>query len=132
MNLSPLKKLARILSVVGGIGAMVWAMRDRFISISAPRELPPPAFRGGATPSTTTTPSSSPGTAPAAPAVSQPDDLTEIVGIGPVFAARLREGGIDGFSALARSDVGAVADLAGVPESRAMPWIEQAAARIGS
>jgi polyhydroxyalkanoate synthase len=60
---------------------------------------------------------------------SGPDDLTEVNGIGPVFARRLMEGGISTFTELGRADPSKVADITGVPESRVLDWISQAEAR---
>ncbi len=117
-----MKRLARILGVVGGVVAVVWAMRDRLISITAPREPEPPRFR-------VVTPPSSPG---AVPPPSGSDDLTEIVGIGPVFADRLTAAGISRFVDLARAGAERAADIAGVPVSRAESWISQAEALASS
>lgn len=113
-----MKRLARILGVVGGVAAVVWAMRDRLISITAPREPEPPRFR------VVTPPSAPP------PAVSSPDDLTAITGIGPVFSERLAGGGILTFGDLAGAGVDRVAELAGVPASRAEDWVVQASTFI--
>jgi polyhydroxyalkanoate synthase len=111
-----MKRLARIVGVVGGLAAVVWAMRDRFVSIAAPREPEPPTFRVVTPPSKPLRPE-------------EPDDLTLVNGIGPVFARRLMEGGISTFAALGRASVSTVADITGVPESRVEDWITQAAAR---
>lgn len=92
-------------------------MRERFVSIAAPREPEPPTFR-------VVTPPSEP------PRPPEPDDLTEVNGIGPVFARRLMEGGISTFTQLAQADVARVTELTGVPESRATDWIEQASTRV--
>ena len=55
-------------------------------------------------------------------------DLESIDGIGPTYAERLRDAGIDGLAALAAADVEAVAEAADVPEDRAEDWIDQASA----
>ena len=55
-------------------------------------------------------------------------DLESIDGIGPTYAERLREAGIDGPAALADADPEAVAEAAEVPVSRAEDWIDQASA----
>lgn len=108
-----MKRLARVVGILGGIGAVIWAMRERFISIAAPREPQPPTFRVVTEPSEP-------------PRPSEPDDLTEVTGIGPVFNRKLMEGGISTFSALAGASVERVTELTGVAESRARDWIEQA------
>jgi polyhydroxyalkanoate synthase len=55
-------------------------------------------------------------------------DLESVNGIGPTYAERLREAGIDGLAALAAADPESVAEAAEVPVSRAEDWIGQAAA----
>jgi polyhydroxyalkanoate synthase len=55
-------------------------------------------------------------------------DLESVNGIGPAYAGRLREAGIDGLAALAAADPEAVAEAAEVPVSRAEDWIDQAGA----
>jgi polyhydroxyalkanoate synthase len=55
-------------------------------------------------------------------------DLEAIDGIGPTYAERLRDAGIDGPAALADADPEAVAEAAEVPVSRAEDWIDQASA----
>jgi predicted flap endonuclease-1-like 5' DNA nuclease len=117
------KKLARILGVVAGAAAVVWAMRDRLVSITAPREPEPPRFR------VVTPPSEPPEErVPASEMPSTPDDLTEVVGIGPVFAERLREAGISTFAQLRATDATRVAEITGASVSRVDGWLIQAEA----
>lgn len=102
-----LKRLAKILGILGGVAAVVWAMRDRFISVATSREPVPPSFRS-------------------------PEELSSppveaIEGIGPVFAKRLRGVGIDNVARLATASPDLVAEAAGVSGARARIWIEQAA-----
>jgi predicted flap endonuclease-1-like 5' DNA nuclease len=111
-----MKKFMRILGILGGIAAVAWAMRDRFVSIAAPREPEPPSFRVVTEPTPPPTPPT------------EPDDLTIVNGIGPVFARRLMEAGIATISQLAAADPARVAEVAGVPEARVETWLEQAAA----
>jgi predicted flap endonuclease-1-like 5' DNA nuclease len=106
-----MKRVIRWLAILGGIGAVMWAMRDRLISIPATREPAHPQFR--------------PAPAPVPLPVSA-DDLTRIHGIGPVFAARLNAAGITTFAQLSGASASTVAGAAGVPESRAADWISQA------
>lgn len=106
-----MKKLARLVGIVGGVAAVLWAMRDRLISIAAPREPEPPKFR-----------------VVTSPPMKAEDDLTEVVGIGPVFAARLSAAGITSFRAMVGAGVDRVAEAAEVPVSRAQGWISQASA----
>lgn len=109
--MTAMKKVAKFLGVVGGVAAVLWAMRDRLVSIAAPKEPEPPRFRVAEAP--------------------QPaDDLTELSGIGPVFATRLAQAGIATFAALAVATPARVAGATGATEAKATDWIEQAAARV--
>jgi predicted flap endonuclease-1-like 5' DNA nuclease len=58
----------------------------------------------------------------------EPDDLTAINGIGPVFAARLHKGRIRTYAQLAAMDAERIAEIAGVPAARvtSADWIGQA------
>jgi predicted flap endonuclease-1-like 5' DNA nuclease len=114
------KRLARVLGVVGGLGAIAWAMRDRLVSVAISREPVPPAFK---------VPESSP--TPMAP-LSDGDDrldareLTAVGGIGPVYATRLESVGISTLADLAASRPEQVAAAAEVPLARANGWIDAA------
>jgi len=57
-----------------------------------------------------------------------PDDLSEIDGIGPVYAGRLNEAGITTFSQLTELSVDQVRELMKLSESQGDPedWLEQA------
>jgi len=57
------------------------------------------------------------------------DDLTELEGIGPVYAAKLRDRGITTFADLAAADEGTLSEIIGAPAWRKInygEWIEQA------
>jgi predicted flap endonuclease-1-like 5' DNA nuclease len=56
-------------------------------------------------------------------------DLEEIKGIGPAYADRLREAGVEDVAALAAADATDLADRTGLGEGRIGNWIEQAEAR---
>lgn len=101
-----MKQLAKVLGILGGVVALAWAMRDRFISVAASREPRPPTFR--IAPTQTSTP------------------VNAIEGIGPVFAQRLTAAGIDSVSRLAGASPDLVAEAAGVSGARARTWIELA------
>lgn len=104
-----MKKVTKVVGILGGIAALIWTMRDRFIQIAAPKEPEPPTFR-----------------------VVPPkrDDLTEINGIGPVFASRLVEAGITTFAGLAAADVSTVVDATGISDAKAADWIGLAGAIV--
>lgn len=99
-----MKRLAKALGVLGGLAALVWAMRDRFISVATSREPELPTFRF----------------------VAPGEPVDTIDGIGPVFAQRLAAVGIDNIAALAEASPDRVAEAASVSGARARSWIEQA------
>jgi predicted flap endonuclease-1-like 5' DNA nuclease len=103
-----MKRMAKVIRIVGGTIALIWAMRDRFISVAASREPEPPVLRA-----TMPAPSVSPG-------------IDTIDGIGPVFAGRLKTAGIDTVAKLASSTADTIAEAAGVSGARARSWIDQA------
>jgi len=112
-TLGTVKRLARILGLLGGLGAVLWAMRDRLVSVAISREPQPPAFR---VPEPTPTPPPPPN-----------GSITDIPGIGPVYATRLTTAGIGTLAALADAQADAVAEAAKVPLSKAEAWIDAAA-----
>lgn len=103
-----MKRLAKVIGFVGGAIALVWAMRDRFISVATSREPRPPTFRSDVV-------------------NSEPVDMID--GIGPVYAKRLTENGIGDVGALAAANPDQVAEAASVSTARAKTWIELAAHR---
>lgn len=137
-----MKRLARIVAIIGGIVAVIWAMRDRFISVAISREPEPPSFRVHEPAGKIPPPSAEATTRTASTATSEPpvqaapntsdggDDVTEVKGIGPVFAGRLADAGITDVAQLATARPEKVAAAARVALSRAAGWVE-AARRIG-
>ena len=107
-----LARAARVLGLIGGIGALVWAMRDRFVTVALTRKPEHPTFSLPAEPSDSVT--------------TEPDDLTAIDGIGPVFARRLMEAGIATYHDLAGASPAHVAEIVNIPEARAGKWIDDA------
>lgn len=99
------KKLAKVVGLIGAAAAVLWAMRDRFVSVATSREPELPTFRTPASVSTT---------------------VDAIDGIGPVFARRLNQAGIDDVPTLAKASPDSVAEAAGVSAARAKDWIEKA------
>ncbi len=102
-----MKRVAKVVGIVGGASAIIWAMRDRFISVAAPREPEPPVFR-------------------AAPDPTHSSAIETVDGIGPVLAGRLKDAGIDDVAKLAAASPDTIAEAAGVSGARARAWIEQA------
>jgi predicted flap endonuclease-1-like 5' DNA nuclease len=100
-----MKRVAKVVGFIGAAVALVWAMRDRFISVATSREPEPPAFRSEK---------------------DQPVPVTMIDGIGPVFAQRLTEAGLGDIQSLAAASPDQVAEAASVSAARARSWIELA------
>jgi polyhydroxyalkanoate synthase len=100
-----IKKLAKTIGIVGGAAAVLWAMRDRFVSVATSREPDTPVFR---------TPSG------------EDQSIDVVDGIGPVFAGRLSEAGLGTVASLAVATPDSIAEAAGVSVARARSWIEQA------
>lgn len=99
------KKLAKVVGLIGAAAAVLWAMRDRFVSVATSREPELPTFR-------------TPGDSGAS--------VDAIDGIGPVFARRLSQAGIGDVPTLAAASPDSVAEAAGVSGARARSWIESA------
>jgi len=104
---NPLKTVVRLGGIVLGLGAVVWALRDKLLPSPQIPDGPPPRYR--------------------TPVAEVDVDLTSVKGIGPVYAERLNEAGIHDFAQLAAADPAAVAEAAGTSESAAEDWIDQAA-----
>lgn len=100
-----MKRITKIIGLVGGAVALIWAMRDRFISVATSREPEPPAFRAGRSSTAT---------------------VNSIDGIGPVFADRLTRVGLGTVDALAQASPDQVAEAASVSAARARAWIDLA------
>lgn len=113
-----MKRFARLIGLVGGVAAVLWAMRDRLISIAAPAEPEPPKFRVVPPPSESS---------PLPPADKTTEDLTRVIGIGPVFASRLRAAGVDSFAKIAEATDERLAEVVGVTVTRVDGWRSQAA-----
>lgn len=98
---------AKIIGLVAGVAAVIWAMRDRFISIATNREPEPPAFRSDPSPRPAPT-------------------VDSIEGIGPVFTDRLTKAGLGTVDALAEASPDRVAEAASVSAAQARTWIDLA------
>ncbi|MFB6137554.1 MAG: helix-hairpin-helix domain-containing protein [Halobacteriaceae archaeon] len=53
-------------------------------------------------------------------------DLREVTGIGPAYADRLQDAGVDDVAALAERDPGPLAEEIDVPEGQVSDWVDQA------
>lgn len=115
-----MKRFARALGILGGIGALVWTIRDRIMSIVSPAEPEPPSFR------VVTPPSSPAGEASGGAA----NELLEVDGIGPVFASKLIEAGITTLPELVAAGAERVAAIVELPASRVQGWIDHAASLV--
>lgn len=119
-----MQRATRIGGVVAGVAAagvaMVWLLKDRILG---PETTPvtreqAPRFR--------VVPSLKPGRSSHGA-----DDLSEIKGIGPVYKARLIDGGVTTFSALAATAPAKLAEIAEVGEETAVAWAKQASTLAG-
>ena len=100
-----MRRLAKVAGFVAGALAVVWAMRDRFISVATSREPEPPAFRADLT---------------------EAAKVDSINGIGPTYAERLIKAGLGTVDALAAASPDRVAEAASVSANRARNWIDLA------
>jgi predicted flap endonuclease-1-like 5' DNA nuclease len=135
------KKFVRIALLVAAWAAVTWLYRDKLLPLPRPESGPAPHFRSGRTAADRTLPpravsSAEPHPATAAsagdadpapgPERASGDDLTEIVGIGPVYRNRLAGAGIVSFAELAKADPVTVAEAIDVTDSMVAGWIAQA------
>lgn len=111
-------RLLRFLGVLALASTIVWLTREHLLPTPKVSHEPPPHYRS------TPPPPPTPTTRPA------PDDLTDIKGIGPVFAMRLGAIGIDSFKKLSETDIDTLTDAAGTSSSNAADWIKQANAKV--
>ena len=117
-----MRRSTRIGGVVAGVAAaavaMVWLLKDRILGPETTPVTPEEAPRFRVVPTRG-------GSAAAA------DDLSQVKGIGPVYKARLLEGGITGFADLAGATPDQIAEIAGVGPDTAADWVKQASALSG-
>ncbi len=109
-----LKKLFRFAVLIAAAATIVWLTRENLLPRPRVTDDPRPHFRSS----------------PPPPPAQDPDDLTEIKGIGSVYAARLTDEGIQTFGNLADADPATVAESAGTSEDIADGWIAQARAKL--
>lgn len=102
-----------LVGIGAGAAALAWLIKDRLLG---PESTPvnaedAPAFRVSPTP---------------APSEPSEDDLSEVVGIGPVYRARLQQAGYGSFAELAAATPEEIAAAAEVTTERATDWRDQA------
>ncbi|CAN5325249.1 hypothetical protein BH24ACT7_BH24ACT7_26640 [soil metagenome] len=117
-----MKHLLRAACTVWVMVLAVYLLRDRLLP---PPVIDPAPARIHGTP----TPAAVPATTaphPAASASRAAYDLTAIVGIGPVYAARICAEGITSFAQLADGEPGSIAAAVSAREEMVADWIEQA------
>jgi predicted flap endonuclease-1-like 5' DNA nuclease len=105
------KNLIRVAGVVVGLGAAVWALRDRLLPAPEIHDEPPPRFRE---------------VAPQPQVPANAAELTDIKGVGPVTADKLVAAGITSVTQLAGTDPTIVSDSVGVSAAVADKWIRAA------
>ncbi len=107
------KKLIRLAATAALLATIVWLTRERLLPTPRVADDPAPHYRS---------------TPP--PPQAEPDDLTLIKGIGPVYASRLGEAGIISFRALAETDPVTAAETVGTTEDAVIDWVAQAKNRL--
>lgn len=98
--------------LLAAVAAIVWLTRERLLPAPQIVDEPAPHYRS------------------VPPTHAEPDDLTEIKGIGTVFSGRLNDAGIDSFRGLSEANAGILAASVGTTESAVAGWIAQAKAKL--
>lgn len=136
LGLQAVKKLIRFAGIVAGIGAAIWLMKDRFLQIPehgdgeiSPFRVPATDGNGAQPGSTLVAPTPTESAEATDDRNADTDDLTEINGIGPVYAQRLIDLGITSFAALAAADAAEAAEHLNLTTEQVQNWIEQATDR---
>lgn len=108
-----MKRLLKIFAFLGGLGAVGWLIRHRFVGMTLNREpeVPESAAEPVADPKPAT-------------------DLVMILGVPAADAERLRGAGITTVSQLAIADAKDLAERTGLDEGQLALWMEQAAALV--
>lgn len=131
-----MKRFSRFLltlaATAGAVAAALWLLRER---IAGP-PIEPVRSHEEAPRLRTMAPRDHPHAAAAAPgppgaAGAEPDDLTAVSGIGPVYRRRLAEIGITTFASLASADAPSTAEAVDAPQSFVEDWVRQAADLAG-
>lgn len=96
------------------------------MSVAIPREPQRPAFRAPPRDAASRGPDGEDGEAIGDGETQGPQMVTDVHGIGPVYATRLEAAGVTTLSDLASSDPDEIANAAEVPLSRAEEWVKAA------
>jgi len=146
-----MKRIFKLLILAAVIAAIVYFLRSRLVPAPEPPVTEPPRFRvaphepahdapepADPVPARATdaeveadaeTDTAAEADTAATPAGSG-DDLTEINGIGPVFAMRLEDHGITTFAQIAAADADGLAALVDARPDQTAHWIEEAGGRV--
>jgi predicted flap endonuclease-1-like 5' DNA nuclease len=108
-----MKRLLKVFAFLGGLGAVGWLVRSRFVGMTLNREpqTPEPA------------PEPVPGPRPES-------DLLQIPGLSPAAAELLQTAGVDGVAQLADASAAELATRTGLDEALLTSWIDQAAVLV--
>lgn len=112
-----MKRAIRTAGILAGLGAVVWLMRDRLLRVPDGGDTPSAGFR--------VSPTNGEGV-PISDDTGIKDDLTEIVGVGPVYSRRLAQQGISRFAELAEADAADLAERLDLSTGQVAKWISQA------
>ena len=108
-----MKRLLKFFAFLGGLGAVGWLIRHRFVGMTLNRE--------------PQTPEPAPEPASDVPA---PTELVETLGVPADDAERLRSAGITTVPQLAVADAKDLAEKTGLDEGQLDRWMEKAAALV--
>ncbi len=136
-----MKRLLKFFAFLGGLGAVGWLVRHRFVGMTLNREpqTPEPAPEPR-TPQTAEAPQTSEDETPeATPEAQTPEsanaappapDLTSVLEVSPEDAERLDSAGISTIAQLAIADADDLAEKTGLDKDRLSSWMEKAAALV--
>lgn len=110
-----ISKIFRLAAATAVLCVIVWLTREHLLPTPHVSHEPPPHYRS---------------TPP--PPEPEPDDLTAVKGIGPVYANKLNAVGVTTFRALAEANPQVLAEELGVAAGTVSGWIGQAQARTTS
>lgn len=112
-----MKRLLKLFAFLGGLGAIGWLIRNRFVGMTLNREpeIPEPAPEPAPQPASDSSPES---------------DLARIPEIAPDAAELLHTAGVHRIAQLADADAAELATRTGLDETVVASWKESAAALV--